>query len=71
MTRKFSKWESASLFSKMKLTFIFCVLVLVRWSLEQRFTKFNGGFSKDQLDWLDSVLSSADEKGEKVTIVSK
>lgn len=39
-------------------------------NLEQRFTKFNGGFSKDQLDWLDSVLSSADEKGEKVTIVS-
>lgn len=32
---------------------------------------FNGGFSKDQLDWLDSLLSSADEKQEKVTIVSK
>ncbi|KAM7382173.1 hypothetical protein PAMA_012841 [Pampus argenteus] len=39
--------------------------------LEQRFTKFNGGFSKEQLDWLDSVLCSADEKREKVTIVSK
>lgn len=37
----------------------------------RRFTMFNGGFSKDQLDWLDSVLSSADEKQEKVTIVSK
>ncbi|KAM8730387.1 manganese-dependent ADP-ribose/CDP-alcohol diphosphatase [Acanthopagrus schlegelii] len=36
----------------------------------RRFTMFNGGFSKDQLDWLDSVLSSADEKQEKVTIVS-
>ncbi|KAK2820980.1 hypothetical protein Q5P01_023939 [Channa striata] len=36
----------------------------------QRFTMFNGGFSKDQLDWLDSVLSSADEKRERVTIVS-
>ncbi|XP_030610966.1 manganese-dependent ADP-ribose/CDP-alcohol diphosphatase [Archocentrus centrarchus] len=35
-----------------------------------RFTMFNGGFSKDQLDWLDSVLSSADEKQERVTIVS-
>ncbi|KAM4715391.1 manganese-dependent ADP-ribose/CDP-alcohol diphosphatase [Anableps anableps] len=35
-----------------------------------RFTMFNGGFSKDQLDWLDSVLSAADEKQEKVTIVS-
>lgn len=38
--------------------------------LKQRFTMFNGGFSKDQLDWLDSVLSSADEKLERVTIVS-
>ncbi|XP_035526582.1 manganese-dependent ADP-ribose/CDP-alcohol diphosphatase [Morone saxatilis] len=36
----------------------------------QRFTMFNGGFSKDQLDWLDSVLSSADEKQERVTLVS-
>ncbi|XP_037610390.1 manganese-dependent ADP-ribose/CDP-alcohol diphosphatase [Sebastes umbrosus] len=38
--------------------------------LQQRFTMFNGGFSKDQLDWLDSVLTSADEKRERVTIVS-
>ncbi|XP_034564117.1 manganese-dependent ADP-ribose/CDP-alcohol diphosphatase [Notolabrus celidotus] len=38
--------------------------------LEERYTMFNGGFSKVQLDWLDSVLSSADEKQEKVTIVS-
>ncbi|XP_029933068.1 manganese-dependent ADP-ribose/CDP-alcohol diphosphatase [Myripristis murdjan] len=38
--------------------------------LEQRFVKFNGGFSKDQLDWLDAVLSQADEKKERVTIVS-
>ncbi|XP_069012335.1 manganese-dependent ADP-ribose/CDP-alcohol diphosphatase [Embiotoca jacksoni] len=38
--------------------------------LQQRFTMFNGGFSKDQLDWLHSVLSSADEKRERVTIVS-
>lgn len=40
------------------------------WGPEQRFTMFNGGFSKEQLDWLDSVLSSADEKQERVTIVS-
>ncbi|XP_045925784.1 manganese-dependent ADP-ribose/CDP-alcohol diphosphatase [Micropterus dolomieu] len=38
--------------------------------LQQRFTMFNGGFSKDQLKWLESVLSSADEKRERVTIVS-
>ncbi|KAM4624264.1 manganese-dependent ADP-ribose/CDP-alcohol diphosphatase [Polymixia lowei] len=38
--------------------------------LEQRFVKFNGGFSKDQLEWLDGVLSLADEKRERVTIVS-
>ncbi|KAM9424755.1 manganese-dependent ADP-ribose/CDP-alcohol diphosphatase [Pholidichthys leucotaenia] len=37
---------------------------------QRRFAKFNGGFSKDQLDWLDSVLSSADEKQERVTIAS-
>ncbi|KAM8837541.1 manganese-dependent ADP-ribose/CDP-alcohol diphosphatase [Spinachia spinachia] len=36
----------------------------------QRFTMFNGGFGKQQLDWLDSVLSSADDKQERVTIVS-
>uniref|UniRef100_A0A3P9LFR3 Manganese-dependent ADP-ribose/CDP-alcohol diphosphatase n=1 Tax=Oryzias latipes TaxID=8090 RepID=A0A3P9LFR3_ORYLA len=38
--------------------------------LRQRFTRFNGGFSKEQLDWLDSVLTSADEKQERVTIAS-
>lgn len=38
--------------------------------LLQRYTKFNGGFSQEQLDWLDSVLSFADEQQEKVTIVS-
>ncbi|KAM4525385.1 manganese-dependent ADP-ribose/CDP-alcohol diphosphatase [Odontesthes bonariensis] len=35
-----------------------------------RFAMFNGGFSKNQLDWLDSVLSAADEKHDRVTIVS-
>ncbi|KAK7918597.1 hypothetical protein WMY93_009881 [Mugilogobius chulae] len=35
-----------------------------------RFTKFNGGFSQEQLDWLDALLSCADDKQEKVTIVS-
>lgn len=39
--------------------------------MEQRFVKFNGGFSQDQLDWLEGVLSLADNKLERVTIVSK
>lgn len=51
--------------------FIFCVLVSVSSGLLQRFTMFNGGFSKDQLDWLGSVLSWADDKRERVTLVSK
>ncbi|KAL2077985.1 hypothetical protein ACEWY4_025670 [Coilia grayii] len=38
--------------------------------LEQRFVKFNGGFSQDQLQWLDHVLSKADEMQEKVTVAS-
>ncbi|RVE59977.1 hypothetical protein OJAV_G00194200 [Oryzias javanicus] len=38
--------------------------------VRQRFTMFNGGFSQEQLDWLDGVLTSADEKQERVTIVS-
>ncbi|KAM6951709.1 manganese-dependent ADP-ribose/CDP-alcohol diphosphatase [Aplochiton taeniatus] len=42
----------------------------VPFGLEQRFVKFNGGFSKDQLDWLDGILSLADEKLERVVIVS-
>ncbi|XP_020483826.2 manganese-dependent ADP-ribose/CDP-alcohol diphosphatase [Labrus bergylta] len=37
--------------------------------LEERYTMFNGGFSKVQLDWLDSVLSSCDEKQDRVTVV--
>ncbi|TNN04224.1 hypothetical protein fugu_001253 [Takifugu bimaculatus] len=36
--------------------------------LLQRFVMFNGGFSKKQLSWLDSVLTSTDERHEKVTI---
>lgn len=39
--------------------------------LVKRFAMFNGGFSKKQLSWLDSVLTSADEKHEKVTIACK
>ncbi|XP_068439701.1 manganese-dependent ADP-ribose/CDP-alcohol diphosphatase [Clinocottus analis] len=42
----------------------------VSGGLLQRFTMFNGAFSKDQLDWLGSVLSLADDKQERVTIVS-
>lgn len=38
--------------------------------LLKRFAMFNGAFSKDQLDWLESVLISADDKRERVTIVS-
>ncbi|XP_034050331.1 manganese-dependent ADP-ribose/CDP-alcohol diphosphatase isoform X2 [Thalassophryne amazonica] len=34
-----------------------------------RYRMFNGGFSKTQLDWLDDLLSAADEKQERVTIV--
>ncbi|XP_018617135.1 manganese-dependent ADP-ribose/CDP-alcohol diphosphatase isoform X2 [Scleropages formosus] len=41
-----------------------------RPGLEQRFVKFNGGFSQDQLQWLDRLLTISDEKHEKVTIVS-
>ncbi|KAL0984033.1 hypothetical protein UPYG_G00136160 [Umbra pygmaea] len=37
--------------------------------LEQRFVKFNGGFSADQLDWLEGVLSLADDQMERVTII--
>ncbi|KAM3592756.1 uncharacterized protein V6R79_024537 [Siganus canaliculatus] len=48
-----------------------CPPALAGGRLQQRFAKFNGGFSKEQLDWLDSVLSSADEKQERVTLVSK
>lgn len=39
--------------------------------MDGRFVKFNGGFSQEQLNWLDKVLTSADEKDEKVTVVSK
>ncbi|KAJ8363745.1 hypothetical protein SKAU_G00125760 [Synaphobranchus kaupii] len=38
--------------------------------LEQRFVKFNGGFSHGQLDWLDRLLTLSDEKLEKVIVVS-
>lgn len=34
----------------------------------QRYVMFNGGFSKNQLTWLDAILTSADEKREKVVI---
>lgn len=38
--------------------------------LEQRFVKFNGAFSQEQLHWLVEVLTLADQKHERVTIVS-
>lgn len=37
--------------------------------LKVRYTMFNGGFSQVQLDWLSSLLTSADENAEKVIIV--
>lgn len=40
------------------------------YPMDGRFVKFNGGFSQDQIDWLDRVLSCADAEGEKVTVVS-
>ncbi|TKS90214.1 Manganese-dependent ADP-ribose/CDP-alcohol diphosphatase [Collichthys lucidus] len=46
-----------------------CPPASVSEALQRRFTMFNGGFSKDQLDWLHTVLRSADEKQERVTIV--
>ncbi|XP_056325164.1 manganese-dependent ADP-ribose/CDP-alcohol diphosphatase isoform X2 [Danio aesculapii] len=38
--------------------------------LEQRFVKFNGGFSEQQLQWLDGVLTLSDHKQERVLIFS-
>ncbi|KAG7271619.1 hypothetical protein CRUP_009277 [Coryphaenoides rupestris] len=38
--------------------------------MKRKFVKFNGGFSRDQLNWLDGVLSMSDENQEKVIIVS-
>lgn len=46
------------------------MLTVTSW-LEQRFVKFNGAFSQEQLQWLDDVLTLADQKHERVTIVSK
>ncbi|XP_044309683.1 manganese-dependent ADP-ribose/CDP-alcohol diphosphatase [Varanus komodoensis] len=36
---------------------------------ECQFVQFNGGFSQDQLDWVDEVLTYADKKQERVVIV--
>lgn len=57
--------------SERMLDLMLCVALSEVKGLQQRFTMFNGGFSKDQLDWLDSVLSSADDRQQRVTIVSK
>ena len=37
---------------------------------EPHFVKFNGGLSKDQLEWLDKELELAEEKQENVVIIS-
>ncbi|XP_025018906.1 manganese-dependent ADP-ribose/CDP-alcohol diphosphatase isoform X2 [Python bivittatus] len=36
--------------------------------VECNFVQFNGGFSQDQLDWVDKVLTYADENQERVVI---
>ncbi|XP_054834366.1 manganese-dependent ADP-ribose/CDP-alcohol diphosphatase [Eublepharis macularius] len=36
---------------------------------EHQFVQFNGGFSQDQLDWVDEVLTYADINQERVVIV--
>ncbi|XP_072414396.1 manganese-dependent ADP-ribose/CDP-alcohol diphosphatase-like [Chiloscyllium punctatum] len=38
--------------------------------LEKRFVAFNGGFSKEQLDWLNKILTFSDRNQEKVTIAA-
>ncbi|CAL8306571.1 unnamed protein product [Boreogadus saida] len=38
--------------------------------IKRKFVKFNGGFSRDQLNWLDGVLSLSDKNEERVLIVS-
>ncbi|MGH0134505.1 UNVERIFIED_CONTAM: hypothetical protein FKN15_056930 [Acipenser sinensis] len=37
--------------------------------MKQRFVEFNGGFSREQLDWLNDVLTFADNNQEKVTVM--
>ncbi|KAM8945704.1 manganese-dependent ADP-ribose/CDP-alcohol diphosphatase-like [Pelodytes ibericus] len=36
---------------------------------EQQFVQFNGGVSSTQLNWINSILASSDEKEEKVVVV--
>lgn len=38
---------------------------------EPQFVQFNGGFSQEQLSWLNEVLTFSDRNQEKVVIVSK
>lgn len=38
---------------------------------EPQFVQFNGGFSPEQLNWLNAVLTFSDRNQEKVVIVSK
>ncbi|XP_033896869.2 manganese-dependent ADP-ribose/CDP-alcohol diphosphatase-like [Acipenser ruthenus] len=37
--------------------------------MKQQFVEFNGGFSREQLDWLNDVLTFADNNQEKVTVM--
>lgn len=36
---------------------------------EPQFVQFNGGFSQEQLNWLNEVLTFSDKNQEKVVIV--
>lgn len=38
---------------------------------EPQYVQFNGGFSQEQLNWLNEVLTFSDLNKEKVVIVSK
>lgn len=54
-----------------KIYYFFMYVFLASGGLLQRYTMFNGAFSENQLDWLASILSLADEKWERVIIVCK
>ena len=48
-----------------------CLFNSAEGGIKRKFVKFNGGFSRDQLNWLDGVLSLSDKNEERVLIVSK
>ena len=66
----FTRLHGASFVSLINCVSSF-IFFLASYGLVQRFVKFNGGFSKEQLDWLERVLIQADEAHERVTVLSK